>query len=426
MTEQYKKLKQTSDSYVEQLAKESNTEIDQNTFCVYPFSHISTVADGEIKLCCRSQPPENSKNPLVQNNFDLQKYWHGDYMNSVRDSLVKGERIKQCKNCWKMEDNNIQSLRQMAMLDHLKKETYRQNAIQWLKTKTIPFRVPLVELKLSNLCNFKCRMCWPKDSSLLWSDWDKIKHFYGDDADYLNKVHKLANGKRVFDMYTTNDKFMDDLTTLMKYVDQLEFAGGEPLLDPAHYDILEAVENPQDVTLKYSTNLSRFDAGGRSVLDLWPKFKKVLLTISIDGNREGNTRIRRNSDWDVLKSNIHQIKDLSYISKIKGTTCISAFNALDLDKTAEAVIMELGIQWHTSRLQYPKFQHANILTPKDLLESVSRLESFKQKLYDMPKQRWNILHVENAINWLIQCANNNNHSPETYKTFIDFNRTLDD
>ena len=416
---QYQEFKAKAD------AKLSELEVNPNTFCVYPFTHVSTMTHGEIKLCCRGQPPKNGKNPYVQNNFDLQEYWQGDYMNSVRESLVKGERINQCKNCWKMEDNNIQSLRQMATLDHLHKPQYKENVTQWLETGTVPFRIPLIELKLSNLCNFKCRMCWPKDSSLLWSDWDKIKHFYGDDAGYLDGVHDQAKGKRVFDMYTTNDKFMQDLSTLMKYVDQLEFAGGEPLLDPAHYDILEAVENPEQVTLKYSTNLSRLDAGGRSVLELWPRFKNVLLTISIDGDREGNTRIRRNSDWDTLAQNIRRVKQIPTVGKIKGTTCISAFNALDLDKTANAVIMELGIQWHTSRLQYPQFQHANVLPPKDLLLSIVRLEKFRDLLAVRPKQRWNILHVENAINWLRQCVESSKHTEESYNTFLDFNRTLD-
>lgn len=427
MSEQYFKLKDTANAKIKQLSDELNTSINPDTFCILPFTHISTMTHGEIKLCCRGQPPQSQKNPLVQNNFDLQEYWSSDYMNDVRDSLMTGERIPQCKNCWKMEDNNIQSLRQMSNLDNVDKPSYRSNVSSWVEQGKVPFRIPLIELKLSNLCNFKCRMCWPKDSSLLWTDWDKIKSFYdGSTADYLKYIHNLNNGKRIMDFYTSNTGFMDDLMTLMKHVEELEFAGGEPLLDPAHWDILDCIENPEQVSLKYSTNLSRLELGGKSVVDQWSKFKSVMVTISIDGDRANNTRIRRGSDWDILKNNVNTIKQIPTVNKIKGTTCISAFNAEHLDKTAEAVIMELGIQWHTSRLQYPEFQHANILPVEILKDSQQRLTKFKETLESAQGQRWNKLHIDNAVNWLQNCIDNNEYTPQAYEKFLEFNRVLDD
>ena len=100
------------------------------------------------------------------------------------------------------------------------------------------------------------------------------------------------------------------------------------------------------------------------------------------------------------------------------------YNALTLDKTAEAIIMELGIKWHTS-LQYPDFQHANVLEPEKLQESVERPKVTKQKLRDFGATKFDLLHVDNSINWLNDCIKNNEHGEKSQRS-PEFNRTIDE
>ena len=270
-----------------------------------------------------------------------------------------------------MEDQQILSLRQNRLIDHGMNPEYVSNITEWIKTGVTPFKIPIMELKLSNICNFKCRMCWPKDSSKWAQDWDRVEKFYDEETkEYVKKVHEIAGGKRLYNMFETNKNFIDKLVTLMDHVEEIEFAGGEPILDPIHYRVLANVKNPEKVVLKYATNLS------------------TLL--------------------------------------LKGTSCISAFNALELDKTAEAIIMELGIQWHTSRLQYPEFQHANVLPPKKLQESIEKLKVTKDIIAKQPGyHKFNLLHIDGAINWLEYSIKNSNHKPDTYSRFTSFNRELD-
>ena len=159
---------------------------------------------------------------------------------------------------------------------------------------------------------------------------------------------------------------------------------------------------------------------------MWKKFKDIKLTVSIDGNKDTNHIIRRGADWETLKQNIETVKrELDNIAFLKGTTCISAHNALTLDKTAEAIIIELGIKWHTSRLQYPDFQHANVLRPEDLQASVERLQATKAKLKDFGATKFDLLHVDNSINWLNDCIKNNEYGEKSQR-FEDFNKTIDD
>lgn len=271
-------------------------------------------------------------------------------------------------------------------------------------------------------------MCWPKDSSLWWQDWAKVEKYYDEDTqNYIQKTRDIVGGKNMSNVYQTNVKFVDDLLHLMENVEEIEFAGGEPILDPIHFNILDSIKHPERVTLKYSTNLSTLILNKKyDIIGMWKKFKDIKLTISIDGNKDTNHIIRRGADWETLKQNVETVKrELNNIAFMKGSTCISAHNALTLDKTAEAIIMELGIKWHTSRLQYPDFQHANVLKPEDLQASVERLQATKAKLKDYGATKFDLLHVDNSINWLNDCIKNNEHGEKSQR-FVDFNRTIDE
>ena len=429
----YDNLKQQAADNLAEFSKKVGHEINPDTFCLLPFIHISTMPHGEIKLCCRGQPPAggtSKDNPHVQDpNFSLKEYWESDYMNDIRDKLLTGKRVAQCKNCWKMEDKDILSLRHNRMIDYGydPRESYVENVKQYMDTGKIPFNVPLLELKLTNLCNFKCRMCWPKDSSLWWQDWDKVEKYYDDDTkSYIRKTREIVGGKNMSNVYQTNANFVDDLLHLMENVEEIEFAGGEPILDPIHFNILDSVKYPERVTLKYSTNLSTLVLNKKfDIIGMWKKFKDIKLTISIDGNKDTNHIIRRGADWETLKQNVEIVRrELDNIAFMKGSTCISAHNALTLDKTAEAIIMELGIKWHTSRLQYPDFQHANIHKPEELQQSVDRLNITKQKLKEFGATKFDMLHVDNSINWLLDCIKNNAYGEKSQR-FLDFNKTID-
>ena len=82
-------------------------------------------------------------------------------------------------------------------------------------------------------------MCWPKDSSLWWQDWAKVEKYYDEDTqNYIQKTPEIVGGKNMSNVYQTNEKFVDDLLHLMENVEEIEFAGGEPILDPIHFNIL--------------------------------------------------------------------------------------------------------------------------------------------------------------------------------------------
>lgn len=397
--------------------------VDDKTFCIMPFIHTSTTTNGDFRLCCRSTRVWDIQ------NIPLRDLWNHRKYKTVRNNLNEGVRDSHCNACWKMEDKGITSLRQSQ--NYERTEDYAHLVDIYHRTEELPWDIPIVEFKLSNLCNLKCRMCWPKDSTPWLQDWDDVKHIYEDgEQDYINSIINDNNlrKKPVLNLFETHDKFVRDLYEIIDGIKEFEFAGGEPLMDPLHYNMLDRIKDPSGVILKYSTNLTDLEAKkGRNVLDLWKKFKAIRLTISIDGFDELNAYIRHGSVWADIKNNIKETKEVlgDKLDYIKASTCITALNVEYLVETMDAIEKDFGIMWHTSRLQWPAFLHANVL-PVERLEAakaklVARAEIMEERnIFEINNKR----HVLDAINWISECITSNKHDV-SFEKFKEFNDTLD-
>ena len=96
----------------------------------------------------------------------------------------------------------------------------------------------------------------------------------------------------------------------MDYVEQIYFAGGEPLLMEEHYRILDELVRRQrfDVRLVYNTNFTHIDLKGRSVFEYWKQFQSVSVGASLDGMGHAAEYIRKGTKWyDVVKNRHNMI-----------------------------------------------------------------------------------------------------------------------
>lgn len=397
--------------------------VDDSTFCIMPFIHTSTTTNGEFRLCCRS-----TKIWDIQ-NISLKELWNHKKYKTVRNNLMVGVRDTHCNACWKMEDKKITSLRQTQNFERL--EEYSDLVYEYFKFKTLRYNVPVVELKLSNLCNLKCRMCWPKDSTPWLQDWDYVTEFYTDgERQHIEEIIEKNNlrKKPILNLFESNEQFVKDIEELLPTIKEFEFAGGEALIDPLHFKILEMIPKPEGVILKYSTNLTNLEAKtGRNVVDLWKKFKAVRLTISVDGYDELNAYIRHGSVWKDIVANVRYVKEQlgDKLDYIKASTTISALNVKYLVETLAAVRQDLDIPWHTSRLQWPSFLHANVLSIEELYQAKEKLlielaKNEDDNIVNINNNR----HLSDAVAWVDECVKNNRHG-ELYGTFLEFNKRLD-
>ena len=76
-------------------------------------------------------------------------------------------------------------------------------------------RIEAVHIRSTNVCNFKCRICVPETSSA-WIAENKKHHLF------KNKVE-------VVDDLLDDEKYAEELFSILKQVKQIWISGGEPL-----------------------------------------------------------------------------------------------------------------------------------------------------------------------------------------------------
>jgi sulfatase maturation enzyme AslB (radical SAM superfamily) len=284
---------------------------------MHPFTGLATREDGAIKVCCRSHPVG-----FIQDST-LEEIWNNESMCRIRKQVLNDERPPECEPCFNLEDQGVESLRQRHITGVIPEAriTLYPNAISKMSENyTMPFEIPTMELKLNNLCNLKCRMCNPTDSTS-WNDWKEVEEFYIKENNYLVKnIQELKLIESPYlDKFTDNPAWWSSLEKLLPYFQRVEFAGGEPLTDPTHYRILEMLQPyASNIEVKYATNLTSLGKGSRNVFDYWPAFKSVAVNVSIDGIGPSYEYVRGNACWNDVAVNIKRIQEIPNVSRIVG------------------------------------------------------------------------------------------------------------
>jgi len=155
----------------------------------------------------------------------------------------------------------------------------------------------LWDIRISNFCNFRCRSCGLGLSSGWYSDTVAL----GMDK---NESKALIN---------INDKasFMDMLEPHYDCVDEIYFAGGEPLIMPEHYQILDRLLElgRTDVNIRYSTNFSKLVFKKKHIFEYWKHFPNLELYISIDGVGKLGEYVRKGYDDALFNQNVIDYKN---------------------------------------------------------------------------------------------------------------------
>jgi len=390
---------------------------------MHPFTGLATREDGAIKICCRSLPIG-----WIQNE-SLESAWNNTEMQKVRHQILNSERPDVCKPCFELEDQGVESLRQRhinGVIPEARINLYPDTVLQ----EVMPFEFPTMEIKLNNLCNLKCRMCNPLDSTS-WQDWDVIKPFYIKENNYLvptvdSLVKKPGQYIGPFD---DSDNWWNSFEKLLPHFRRVEFAGGEPLMDPQHYKILDMLKPyGKNIELKYATNGTTLGiTKGRTIHDYWPHFRSIAVNISMDGIHDVYNYIRTNSDFNEVERNIQEIKKIKNVSRVVGAFTAQACNILQTAECVDYFINKMGIIFYSHRVSYPNLLSAQVL-PKPLKElAISRLEEVKLRIdsWDMVKNNQligKITHqqIQDNINYLRAKDQYN-----LWQDFVSFNYALD-
>ena len=374
--------------------------LKSKTFCIYPFTHLATKTDGSFKLCCRSEQISS-----VQDTSVLE-LWNSDKYKEIRRQLLNDEQPKECEACWSLEKFGIRSMRQRA----LRKYSHYSSRLSLLKDmndETVPFLPKSIELKLSNLCNLKCRMCHPIDSSSWINEWPLISGLMQKHNGWVYKATKKQNllKKPLISAFKDDKRWWQDFEKIADSLEFIDFAGGEPLMDPLHYRILDLLsEKASRIKLKYSTNLTSLDFKGTPVFDYWKKFKAVSVYASIDGIHDVYEYIRTGAKFADVDANLNQIMQNESVcfDNIVVACTLQVYNAFQLPEIMD-YYSKKGISFHSHRVTYPTFLSTQVLTPELKALATESILAYQGKLNkekSFPKDIINNLnrHIRDHLN----------------------------
>ena len=263
---------------------------NSKVFCMMPWVHTHIWPNGNAFPCCMSD------SDIVYGNLNdnsLEEIWNNEKYKKLRKNMLNEKESPECTRCYEMEKSNIWTLR---------KNTNKYYIGHWDRVETTQedgtveeLNMGCMDIRVSNICNFRCRTCGPELSSAWYEDHSKL---YGQPPENP-KMMNIAN----------NEKFWNELQPLLLTVEEACWAGGEPIITEEHYKILDFwIENKmKDVRLRYTTNFSNLYFKKKSILDYWNSFNDVRIAASLDGMGKRGELIRAGTEWDVIEDNRRQM-----------------------------------------------------------------------------------------------------------------------
>lgn len=276
--------------------KEQFLLTESKVFCIYPWTHLHAWPTGQAFPCCMSEPEGQVGDCKTQT---LEQIWNGDGMRQLRVNMLSESTSVACTRCYEQDDSGFFSGRKSANKHH----GHLINRI--LETKedgTLDrFHMTYWDIRFSNLCNLSCRSCGHIFSSSWYQDQAKLA---GSNWASKNKVLNYAG--------RTETDIWEQLVPHLDYVEQIYFAGGEPLMMEEHYNILDELERRGrfDVRLIYNTNFTHVKLKDRMVFDYWKKFDSVAVGASLDAMGPRAEYIRKGTNWDTVERNREQMLEI--------------------------------------------------------------------------------------------------------------------
>jgi hypothetical protein len=342
------------------------------TLCYLPFIHLEASAIGDVKPCCMTEGPvlDDNNKPYNLSTCTLKEAFNSTHMKQMRKDFLDSKKPTNCKKCWDEEDTNITSKR----LVWAEQFSQKYPELDYVFTNEVTDKnLVYLDLKLGTICNLKCRICGPMSSSKWAQDeMDIAVKFEGvqkKDVKDLQAYKWLKQGN----WPRENNAFWKNLEDILPNVVHLEFTGGEPWLINEHFEVLEkAVVDgyAKNMYVHYNTNGTQLPI--HALENIWPHFKGVKASFSIDDIEKKFEYQRYGANWDEVNYNINYIcnnKLPNMTTEI--CTTINLFNINSLIKLQEWVRhIENLDTWYLNLMHQPGHFNISIL-PDDAKDEIA-------------------------------------------------------
>jgi hypothetical protein len=291
-------------------------------FCYEIFKNISIWSRNEKIFY---NPCSFYKGHYAQSqSIDLDAAWKNPERQKIIDLVNQDLPVPGCEVCYEQERKGLES-RRIASFDIYE---------NWHKDTQIDLPGPQgIDYSVGNLCNLKCVICGPQNSTQWLPDYQK-----------LHPNVKIEQFK-----YKKNQQIEIQSDSNLAHVLTVHFhGGGEPLMSDAHVNLLRRIKKLKglsDVRVFYNTNGTvRVDD---DVLTLWSECRLVELYFSIDDIGSRFDYQRTGVSFETLCKNLQWFYDHMPHNHLFKINCVWGYlNIFYLDQL---------IEWHQKNFYSNRF-----------------------------------------------------------------------
>lgn len=351
--------------------------IPQN-FCIAPFVQITTHPSGSHSPC-----PYLGGTTWGESDRSISQLWNGTDLEKLRQQFLNNKQPTECSRCWHEEKNNKRSLRLRLYDPNTDTSDFTFGKREIIEQRLIDnayLNGPLVlTIKNGNVCNAKCRVCHPNDSSRWIPDSEKLQQLTGKQYYALNQVEMNWRDDQLY-----------EILSLSKNLVRLELFGGEPTYNKKVAQLLTMLADAglaKNIVLYVNTN------GSVDISERMPalaEFKFVEIGVSLDGVGKHFNYIRHGCDYNKVINNISRWKQF-FESKqvpysIDSISTVNILNVYYLEELRTAV---------TEILPLPPFW--NLLIHPAHLFIKNMPDSVKQAVLDKLPNDEDLAEIRNVI-----------------------------
>jgi MoaA/NifB/PqqE/SkfB family radical SAM enzyme len=305
-------------------------------------------------------------------NTSLKEWMQGEVMENLRSEMTDPNSTFQtvnqyCTKCIHDEEQIGRSRRMIAnniYRDKIEKGNFWEGVLESAITTPFRFKPRILEIQVKSFgieCNLDCQMCFPFSSSIR----TKMAFEKGvfNTVVWGNELQRRKQSENAM-AWKPVDKINRQIVELAPYIYNLKIIGGEPLVMKKHYELLDMLiesGDAKDIQVKYQTNATVTKAGKHNIFDYIPKFKRVLVTVSLDGVGKYNDYIRRRGNYKEIAKNIKEFEKYPNVG-LELNSVATFFSVLHLYKMKDEWPGYINHWWP---IDYPDQMKANNL-PQDI------------------------------------------------------------
>ena len=353
-------------------------------FCLAKWTQVTMHLGTGMTHSCHH--PVQHKIPLRELRNNPSALHNTRYKKRKRKEMLEGKRPSECNFCWNIEDNSN------SFSDRTFKSAEPWSIDQFEKIKesdwNIDYNPRYVEVSFSNTCNFKCAYCGPQYSSK-WVE-EIEKHGGYKTSTRFNNIDDLKERNEMPYKHSEDNPYVEAFwkwwPDLFKDLHTFRITGGEPLLSPNTFKVLEYIqqhweENP-NLSLAINTNLGVPDKLIQKLINIGKdlvdnnKVREFIIFTSVEATGKQAEYSRAGLDYGKFWTNIDRI--LTEMPKVT-VNIMAAFNALSVFTYSDLVeeVMQMKRKHHnenrywntplqldTSYIRYPPHLSVKILEPE--------------------------------------------------------------